>query len=171
VPWDRGTPQRSLVPWARERELAGTGRRAMVVGSGLGDDAEFVAGFGYDTVAFDVSPTAVEAARRRFPDSSVRYLAADLLDPPAEWRHPFDLVVESLTVQALPTSLRQQAIAQVGRLVAAGRDAADEPAEGPPWPLTRAEIDSFAVDGLEPVRIEDLRDLGMHRWRAEFRRP
>ncbi len=180
VPWDRGTPQRSLVRWAQERELAGAGRRAMVAGSGLGDDAEFIAGLGYDTVAFDVSPTAVEAARRRFPDSSVRYLAADLLDPPAEWRHAFDLVVESLTVQALPISLRSRAIAQVGRLVAvggtllviaAGRDATDEPEQGPPWPLTREEIESFAADGLAPVRIEDLRDPGTHRWRAEFRRP
>lgn len=179
VPWDRGGPQRFLVAWAEEHGLAGPGR-AMVVGSGLGDDAEFIAGFGYDTVAFDVSASAVAAARRRFPDSSVRYLAADLFDPPAEWHHAFDLVVESLTVQALPNSLRSGAIAQVGRLVAAGgrllviaagRAAADEPQEGPPWPLTRAEIDSFAADGLEPVRIEELRSPGALRWRAEFHRP
>lgn len=37
----------------------------------------------------------------------------------------------------------------------------DEGADGPPWPLTRAEIDAF---GLDPVRVE----LIDGRWRAEL---
>ena len=123
------------------------------------------------------------AARKRHAGSTVHYRQADLLDPPAEWTHAFDFVVESLTVQALPDPPRRQAIAQVPRLVApggtllvaaAGRDtdALSEP--GPPWPLVRAEIEAFASDGVEPVLIEELRNPGPPpslRWRAEFRRP
>jgi hypothetical protein len=30
--------------------------------------------------------------------------------------------------------------------------------QGPPWPLTRREIESFGMGGLTPVRIEDLPD-------------
>ena len=44
-------------------------------------------------------------------------------------------------------------------------------AAGPPWPLTRAELDSFASEGLAAERIEDLRTPpDVRRWRAQFRR-
>jgi SAM-dependent methyltransferase len=182
VPWDRESPHQLLVEWARVRELDGRGRRALVVGCGLGRDAEYLAGFGFDTTAFDISETAVEVARRRHPDSAVRYVAADLFDPPHDWREGFDLVVESMTVQALPDSHRLNAIVHVGQMVgpggtliviAAAREKRD-PVDPPPWPLTRAEIDAFATDGLAPVLIEDVRDAAdptVRRWRAEFHRP
>jgi SAM-dependent methyltransferase len=181
VPWDRGAPHPLLFEWARARELDGGGRRALVVGCGLGADAEYVAGLGFETVAFDVSATAVAIARRRFPESDVEYLAADLLDPPARWREAFDLVVESMTVQSLPDPPRREAIARVTEMVRAGgtliviataRDEADGPVDGPPWPLTRAEVEAFATGGLARVRIEAVRDPEAPlRWRAELRRP
>src|SRR5262249_51551877 len=74
-----GGPSRLLATWARRRRLRGGGRRALVVGCGLGDDAEYIAALGFDTVAFDVAASAIQAARRRFPSSSVRYLVADLM--------------------------------------------------------------------------------------------
>jgi SAM-dependent methyltransferase len=179
VPWDRDAPQVRLVEWVEANGVTGAGRRALVVGCGLGADAEYVAGLGFDTTAFDVSETAVRIARERFPGSPVRYVAADLLDPPFDQS---DLVVESYTVQSLPEWAHRRAIEQVARLVApggtliviaAGRDAAQPVGEGPPWPLTEAEIAAFGTDGLQPVRVEDIRDgrppMG-RRWRAEFRR-
>ncbi len=183
VPWASGAPHRLLVEWARARGIDGRGRSALVVGCGLGDDAEYAAELGFDTVAFDVSPTAVRSARERFPDSAVRYLAADLLDPPAAWEERFDLVVEILTVQSLPDPPRRDAIARVGRMVApegtliviaTARDEQQGPVAGPPWPLTRAEVEAFAAGGVAVVRVEDVRDAGppgSRRWRAEFRRP
>jgi SAM-dependent methyltransferase len=183
VPWDIAEPHFLLVEWAQRRKLDGAGRRAMVVGCGLGRDAEFLAGFGFDTTAFDVSPAAVEEARRRHAGSPVHYRAADLFDPPREWVHAFDFVLESLTVQSLPVALRPQATAHVQRLVgpggtllivAAGRGPDEPPPAGPPWPLTRAEVEAFASDGMQPVLIEELVDKGsppQRRWRAEFQRP
>jgi SAM-dependent methyltransferase len=182
VPWDRGAPHPVLVEWARARGLEGRGRRAVIVGSGFGESAEYVAALGFATVAFDVAATAVRSARRRFPDSSVEYLTADLLDLPADWREAFDLVVEIMTVQALPDAVRPQATAAVADLVAPGgtliviaaaRDEEDGPVHGPPWPLTRAEAEAFGATGLESVDIEDLRDAvdpSVRRWRAEFSR-
>ena len=179
APWDRGAPHPLLVEWAEARALDGTGRRALVVGAGLGADAEYIAALGFATVAFDLAETAVRIARRRFPESPVEYRADDLLEPPAEWRGAFDLVIESLTVQSMPPSLHAHAIARIAEMVgpggtllvvATGRDEADA-VDGPPWPLTRAEIDAFATGGLEAVRIEDLRDSAIRRWRAEYRRP
>jgi ubiquinone/menaquinone biosynthesis C-methylase UbiE len=179
VPWDRGSPHRLLVQWAQARQLTGDGQRALVVGCGLGDDAEYVAGRGFDTVAFDISASAVKAARRRYPDSRVRYVTADLLDLPAEWEKAFGLVVESLTLQALPDPPRATAVGNVGRPVAPGGTlfvnargrAATDPDDGPPWGLLRSEIEAIGRDGLDPVRIEDIRDPGSRRWLAEFRRP
>src|SRR5689334_22637194 len=83
-PWERGAPHPILEEWGHD--LEGAGRRALVVGSGLGNDAEFIAARGFDVVAFDVSPTAVQLARERNPGSPVDYVVADLLDLPAAWR-------------------------------------------------------------------------------------
>jgi SAM-dependent methyltransferase len=178
VPWDGNAPAANLVAWTSARGVDGRGRRALVVGCGLGDDAEHVAGLGFATVAFDISPTAIRLARERFPDSAVEYVVADLLDAPHEWAEAFDFVVESITVQALHASVRPRAIAAIGRTVAAGGtllvlSAArepEEPADGPPWPLTRAEIESFESGELSRVRIEKIALEDGHRWRAEFRR-
>lgn len=183
VPWDRDAPQRLLVRWADARSPRGAGRPALVVGCGHGMDAEFVAGLGFDTTAFDVSPSAVRTAHERFPYSAVHYLAADLLDPPADWSAAFALVVESLTVQSLPRRLRSQATNAVRRFVAPGGTLVvvasalapgDSPDPGPPWPLTRAEIDSFAGDGLDVVSVEPVprpEPQNGHVWLAEYHRP
>jgi hypothetical protein len=90
VPWDRGAPHPLLVDWASSARLDGTWARAVVVGCGLGHDAQY-----------------------------------------------------------------------------------EDPDDGPPWALTRAEIDAFAGTGLEAVRIEEFRGEGppaTHRWRARFSR-
>ena len=180
VPWDRGAPHPLFVEWAATRRLEGHGRRALVVGAGFGEDAEYLARLGFATVAFDISATAVRAARERFPASTVEYVTAGLLAAPAEWRAAFDLVVEIFTVQALPDALRTRATEAVAGLVAPGgtlivitaaRDEDDGPMQGPPWPLTRREVEAFGSTGLRAVRIEDLGHAGdpaACRWRAEF---
>ena len=178
APWDRGGPHPLIAEWADARALDGTGRRALVIGAGLGQDAEYLSSRGFDTTAFDLAATAIKLAAQRFPGSRVDYRVADLLEPPAAWRGAFDLVLESLTVQSMPPELHEAAIARVGELVApggtllvvaTGRDE-DAAAAGPPWPLTRAEIDAFAAGGLEVERIEELRDASVFRWRAQYRR-
>jgi SAM-dependent methyltransferase len=174
VPWDRGTPSAALVAWAGSRR--GDGQRAVVVGCGYGRDSEFLASVGFDTTAFDVSPTAVATARERHPDSPVTYEVADLFGLPAHWPAAFDLVLESHNVQSLPRELHAAAAAAVASLVAPGGTllvlaaAGDGRAAGPPWPLTRAEIDAFAVGGLTAVSVDEVVTDGVARWQAEFRR-
>jgi SAM-dependent methyltransferase len=183
LPWSRLEPHPLLVEWVRRNSISGAGRRAVVVGCGLGADAEYIAQLGFDTTAFDISPTAVRLAGERFRDTSVHYQVADVLRPPTAWRHAFDLVVEIITVQALPERPRRQAIANVSQLVGSGgtllvvaaAHRPDMPANSvPPWPLRRDEIDAFATDGLTPVRVQLVPAPGQpgdKRWRAEFHRP
>jgi SAM-dependent methyltransferase len=178
IPWDRGAPHRHLVQWAEERHIDGTGKRALVVGSGTGDDAEFVASLGFATTGFDIAPTAIRLARQRFPESTVTYQVADLFALPAGWSQAFDFVVENQTVQALPGDLRRHAIDAISGTVTPGGQLAVLAAraengiayDGPPWPLTRAEIDAFAEDGLRIVSIEALSLNGNPRWRAIYTR-
>jgi hypothetical protein len=102
---------------------------------------------------------------------------ADLLNPPPEWTGQFDLVLESYTTQALPIRLRPTIESHIARFVAErgtllilghGREEGEE-VDGPPWPLTRADVESYVGQGLTPVNIEDLRpDPDTWRWRAEF---
>jgi SAM-dependent methyltransferase len=176
VPWDQDEPNPLLAEWTARHAPDGAGRRALVVGCGYGRDAEHLAALGFRTTAFDISETAIRGARERFPESTVDYRAADLLDPPADWAGTFDLVVESITVQSMPLSVRAAAIAGVRRMVAPGGQllvisgirAEGERVDGPPWPLTRAELDSFATDGLHAVQVEEAPDV--RRWRALFQR-
>jgi len=101
VPWDRAEPNALLVEWV-EREGPPTSARTIVVGAGYGRDAEYLSSLGYPTTAFDISPSAVEQTRARHPDGTVHYDVADLLALPRGWISGFDLVVESMNVQACP---------------------------------------------------------------------
>ena len=177
MPWDRATPLPSLRDWLQAK-APGAGRSAVVVGCGLGVDAEFVAAHGFRTTAFDISPTAIRTAQQRYPDSPVDYRTADMLCLPGEWQQAFDLVVEIINIQALPMSLRHQAIAAVANLVTEGgtlltieniRQDGDPLPNRPPWPFSRAEIESFANHGLRPVSVERPGDPAHPpRWRVEF---
>jgi SAM-dependent methyltransferase len=167
MPWDRPANP-ILLSWLAKGEVVGEGRTAVVVGCGLGGDAEELARRGFRTTAFDVAPTAVTVARERHPDSTVGYRVADLFALPAEWRRAFDFVVEAVTVQALPPARQKTAAGAVAELVAPGgtllvitgvRDGSTSIAleDGPPWPLRREDVANFAVGGLEPVATDEIR--------------
>ncbi|HEX3965981.1 MAG TPA: class I SAM-dependent methyltransferase [Trebonia sp.] len=185
VPWADGDTNPHLIEWAAaaDERRDGAGRRALVVGCGLGYDAEFLAGLGYAVTAFDVAPTAVERAIRENPGTRVSYETADLLALPAAWAGAFDLVVEAYTVQPLYGAVRERALAALpgpvapgGTLLVIARATNDADPERDrwmmPWPLTRRELD-LAGGPLRPVSVEqffDDEDPPKLRWRAEFRR-
>ncbi|XAL98807.1 class I SAM-dependent methyltransferase [Phycisphaeraceae bacterium D3-23] len=197
VPWADLMPNPILSRWLDEQKVGRPSRpseeptggtpvplvpRAAVVGCGLGDDAHLLAQRGYDVLGFDVAPTAVEWARRRFTRDRLRFETADLFDLPADWRGAFDLVVEIYTFQSLPLAVRPAAfdnaaslVAPGGRLliVCRGRDE-DEPATKLPFPLIRSELDRFVKAGLAESRFEDFvddEDPPVRRFLAEFVQP
>ena len=106
VPWVKLAPNPFLAGWLADERVKGGGREALVVGCGMGDDAEELARRGFHVTAFDISPSAIRLCRERFPASAVTYLNADLFTPPDDWQGRFDLVVEVITVQALPPILQ-----------------------------------------------------------------
>lgn len=182
VPWADLAPNPHLIAWAERAGLRGEKKAALVVGCGLGDDAEWLAARGFRVTAFDLSETAITWAKRRYPTSHVSYEVADLLACPEEWAGEFDFVFEAYTVQSLPEGeLRVKAIAAVAApvaengtllVIARGRDEGKVVA-GPPWPLSPREATSFGDHDLEEILFEDFMDdesPPQRRFRIEFRR-
>lgn len=182
VPWADMRVNPHFANWLAAHSLDGQRKRALVVGCGLGDDAEELASRGFQVNAFDVSSTAVDWCRRRFPKTSVDYQVADLLHPPATWCRAFDFVLEIYTLQVLPAEPRALAaknlvefVAPGGTLlvIARGREPSDD-AGAMPWPLTRDEIASLSGHGLQIVALEDFmddEDPPVRRFCATFHRP
>lgn len=164
IPWADLVPNPYLVEWLAAS--AGDGRSCLVVGCGLGDDAEALSVHGFDVVAFDVAPTAIDGCRVRFPASRVEYVVADALAPPRTWVGRFDLVFESYTLQVLPPAARVVAaralaslVAPCGRLLVLCRARErDEPLGELPWPLTREELNVFRETGLAELTFESFFD-------------
>jgi SAM-dependent methyltransferase len=164
VPWVSLAPNRHLVAWLDREGRRGAGQRTAVVGCGAGDDAELLRERGFDALGFDIAPTAVAWAQRRFPDTEFR--VANLLELPPDLVGAFAFVFEAYTLQALPAEIRDQAIDGVASLVAPGGTLlvvtyGREPSEEPgrlPWPLTRAELARFGERGLGERRFEEYRD-------------
>ena len=164
ISWADLRPNPFMLKWFAKTPVQAAGKSAIVVGCGLGDDAEELARRGFNVTAFDVSPTAVEWCKRRFPNSRVNYTVGDLFNLPADWQ--FDFVLEINTVQAIPLAFRQQVMNAVASLVAPGgtllaigrlADSAEQQVKRP-WPLTREEIDLFKQFGLTETHFEAFGD-------------
>ena len=181
IPWASLAPSPALQEWLAAQPAPEDGARALVIACGLGDDAEEVARRGYRVTAFDISPTAIEQCRGRFPASTVEYLVADLFDLPGTWTASFDVVVEIRTLQSLPPELRPRAARAIAKTIAPGgrlfvRTAArkpDEPLTSRPWPLTRAELDTFIEAGLIEceAREEPSRNQRLPTFTAVYQQP
>ena len=159
VPWAKLTAHPYLQDWLESQEIQAEGKSALVIGCGLGDDAEALARLGFQVTAFDISPTAIAWCQQRFANSPVNYLVGDIFDLDSSWTGVFDLVFECRNIQALPLTVRSEVIGAIAHLVAADgtllvitrlRDFDAEP-DGPPWALSEKELGQFQELGLSEI--------------------
>ena len=146
-----------LLSWLKEHNKPLHDNRAIVVGCGVGDDAEALSAFGYKVTAFDFSPEAIKLCKKRYPESKVNYHVENLFEYPKEWRENFDLVYECNTIQVLPHKYRLQARdamisflddnAQI--LVSCRSRKKGKQLDEIPLPLDKEEIDGFIECGLK----------------------
>jgi SAM-dependent methyltransferase len=169
IPWAALAPNPALVSWL-EQQPPPAGDHALIIGCGLGDDAEEAARRGYQVTGFDLSPTAIRHCRERFPGSAVDYQVADLFHLPAHWNGAFSLAVEIRTLQSLPLPERTDATAAIAATVRPGgrvfvralaRDDGEPPASRP-WPVSRGELRGFIKAGLREAEFADQPAIGAH---------
>jgi SAM-dependent methyltransferase len=158
IPWDWKEPHPFLIEWSNENEASG---KALVVGSGLGEDAAFLYEKGWQVTAFDFSESAVDWARNLHQGDDIDWTVGDLLNPKESWFGGFDLVLEVHILQAIPEEVRKKAfrnlapmLARGGTLVCIGRLGEDSEGveNGPPWPLTEEFIIQIG-EGLEEIEL------------------
>lgn len=149
--WADLEPSPYLVSWLKENPLNKTNKRACVIGCGVGDDAQALSEFGFEVIAFDISPKAIELCKNRYPNTKVQFVVADLFDYPKEWVESFDVVYECNTIQVLPNEYRKKARTSMSSLLSKGgyilvscrsRDEHEKEDEIPK-PLSKSEIDEF----------------------------
>jgi SAM-dependent methyltransferase len=160
--WADLEPNPYLLKWLGENSTKHKGHKAVVVGCGVGDDAEALSERGYEVLAFDISPEAIRLCKKRYPKTNVNYLVADLFDFPVEWTGNFDLVYECNTIQVLPGKYRIEArdamvslLAPQGHILVSCRSRLKgEQEEDIPLPLDKEEIDGFIRCGLSEESFE-----------------
>jgi uncharacterized UPF0146 family protein len=180
IPWADLEPNPFFKQWAEKIGLKGNGRKAIVVGCGLGDDARYLWDLGFEVTAFDISPAAIEWARKLHQDTNIQFETADLFKPFSGWLAAFDFVLEVYTIQPLPIEMRSQVIDAVSEFVAPGgklvvvtrgREEHEEP-ELLPWPLSRKDLERFTQNGLVETDFDTYLDPDdeQKRWVVEYER-
>jgi methyl halide transferase len=184
TPWETGLPSSELQRVLAEVPICPC--RALELGCGTGASAVWLAQHGFDVTALDLSPLAIERARRRAGETGVgvRFLVADVLNPQPGLAGPFDLVfdrgcyhvVRREDVAAYLQTLRRLTRPGALGLVLAGN--AREPHEpGPPVvseEQVRNEFGSlFEIVQLREFRFDQVEADGMRflGWSCLLRRP
>ena len=162
ISWADLEPNRFFVEFAEKTNLKSNNRKALVVGCGLGDDARFLYELGFDVTAFDISPTAIEWARRLHQDTDINFVVADLFETPKDWYQAFEFVLEVYTIQPLPLEMRSKVIDAIANfvelngklaIVTRGREDDEIPLELP-WALSRQDLSRFEVNGFKQTYFE-----------------
>ena len=160
VPWAKNKTHPYLQQWLEAKPPQTEGKSALVVGCGLGDDAELLASVGYQVTAFDISESAIAWCKQRFSKSRVDYQVGDLFALNPNWKDRFDLVYECRNIQALPLNVRSQIVKAIALTVAPRgtlliitrhRDNSTIP-DGPPWALADDELNQFTQFDLSEVK-------------------
>jgi ubiquinone/menaquinone biosynthesis C-methylase UbiE len=131
-------------------------KKAIAIGCGVGDDAEAMAKHGYTVTAFDIAPTAIALCKKRYIDSNVEYIVADLFNYSTQWVESYDLVYECNTIQVLPGKYRRLAMEAMVKLlskratllVSCRSREKGKQENDIPLPLDKDEIDIFCKLGL-----------------------
>ena len=152
--WDLGEPAPALADWLDaggrfEPSAPGTPARVAVPGAGRGHDARLLARRGYRVTAFDFADAAVAEARRLAAAEGVDLTVAqrDIFTLADDHAGAFDGVWEYTCFCAIDPARRDEyarllhAIVRPGGLLLACFFPMRDGDGGPPFPVTRAEIE------------------------------
>jgi methyl halide transferase len=150
--WDRGAASPPLLQWSKSN-LGSLRGRVLVIGCGHGHDVAALREIGVDAHGLDISPTALDGARQRYPQvPSSHWHCQDLFNLPESFVNSWDVIVEHTCLSGLPPELRpnyQEAVLSAlkpgGLLVGVWFIKPDrDPSEpGPPYAFPVEQLDAL----------------------------
>jgi SAM-dependent methyltransferase len=178
IPWADLKPNPNLIEFINKNNSIIRYGSCLVVGCGLGDDAEYLSTIGFKVDSFDISSTSIEICKGRFPKSNVKYFVDDITC--LKTKELYDFVFEAYTLQVLPVDLREKAIRLLPSLInnngqllliSRARDK-NENKGNMPWPLTIEELE-ILMSNLNCISFEDYWDTNedpkVRRFRALYK--
>ena len=162
LPWDTGRPSAELV-----RQLAANPvkpGRAIELGCGTGTNAIWLAQQGFAVTAIDISPLAIEQAKKRAEAANVRvrFLSADVTDLP-DLGPPFDFFFDRGCYHAVRRVDAESFLLTLERITAPGSigivltgNAKEEHKPGPPA-VSDETIRTELGRGFEILSLEEFR--------------
>ena len=169
TPWDSGG-----IPLALESFLGREprGARVLIPGCGSGYEVRAFAQAGFETLAIDFAPAAVERAQRTLGPLAHLVRLADFFE--FDFGRSFDLIYERAFLCALPRRLWPRYALRVSELLRSeGRLAGffyfDDGERGPPFGLKVRELEALLSDRFERIADAEVGDsipifAGKERW-------
>jgi SAM-dependent methyltransferase len=169
TPWDAGR-----VPERLEKFLTTEprGQRILIPGCGSGYEVRAFAEAGFETLAIDFAPAAVERAQRILGPLAHLVRLADFFE--FDFARPFDLVYERAFLCALPRRLWSRYAERVVELMGpqgrlAGFYFFDDSERGPPFGLKAGELETLLGEHFERTIDAEVGDsipifTGKERW-------
>ena len=147
--WDLGGPAPALEDWLASGRFSSARARVAVPGAGRGHDARLLAGRGYRVDAFDFADAAVAEARRLAAGYGVDVVVEqrDVFTLGRDYAGAFDGVWEYTCFCAIDPARREEyvrvlhTILRPGGLLLACFFPLREGGDGPPFPISRGDID------------------------------
>jgi SAM-dependent methyltransferase len=135
--WNLGEPAEALKDMIPRLKISRS--RILVLGCGEGHDAALFAAAGHVVTAVDISPVALERAKKLYGHmENLKFVEADLFNLPQNWDASFDVIFEHTCYCAINPELRQDLVKVWNRLLAEGGHLmgvffAFEKRQGPPY--------------------------------------
>ena len=148
TPWEKGKAHPALVDLLTESDsIAG---EILVPGCGFGYDVRALSASANHVIGIDVAQFAIDKARSFPKIARERYLLADLFALPTEFDRKFDAVLEHTCFCAIEPEMRANYVETISRVLKpAGKMIAifflnpDHDEDGPPYGVSRAELDAL----------------------------
>lgn len=174
TPWDKGGVPEQLGGFVSRSQP----KKVLIPGCGAAYELVYFSEAGWDAMAIDFSPAAVERARAITGQWSDRVVEADFFayQPAAG----LDMIYERAFLCALPRTMWPQVARRWAQLLPAGGVLAgffffDDVLKGPPFGIGRDELDQLLHDDFECVEDAAVADsipvfAGKERWMVWLRK-
>lgn len=153
--WNLGEPAEALKDMLPRLKIARS--RILVLGCGEGHDAALFAASGHFVTAVDISPLALERARKLYGHMpNLTFMEADLFKLPQDFDHSFDVVFEHTCFCAINPEKRQELVKIWNRVLAPGGHLMGvfftfEKRQGPPYGGTEWELRQRLKGAYQPI--------------------